>query len=734
MSLLPVTVQPPRARTDVSNNTPDRQASDNAGTFATSLASARADDTRASSAEYAANKARLASQQQRAHVQSALLNGAMRFAATRNDAPAVTQVPADVVASQPASELSGASVEDANVPAVTAACVAPTLNAASTTAPVAGETSESAPPVAVALDVSAAQSMPDLVSASVEEQAATTDVVPMVDSAMTNAATAAAMQLVATLPLVAAQVELADAPENAAEPKTVSTSNSADVALGADVMDAAARTSVASGLAASASAATVASNDATALVEDHFDAPASAAGAPQADVSGAAAQPATDSTTSNAAAATPSASTTAGGAPASTASTGSAPTKPTTTMRNADAASVERDVARLDPEFRDRLERVMDRMRQEFGHTVAIVETVRSQARQDALFAQGRTAPGPVVTWTKNSKHGKGLAADLVVDGQWQNPAGYARLAELAKQEGLRTLGARDPGHVELPVEGGVSGETLGNLLSDLQGEAGDPARQMRADVNAGADAESRASAMARVANVAQVARVATVSSVAKVADVARPGESARAGNSGNDAISPLAVSGPAPMAGATDLAGSMRVVTPASAVNMADRISQLMDLQATQAAKPLSSVLLRMDNANGIEDQIRIDTRGTSVDARLGLGNAQQAAALTDRLGELREALERRGLTADGVRVQATTATRNTDTATFSRASAPSLELAAMRAAADAQSQGNTRDQSSRDQAQREAFARDHSRHTPRPSTDDARQRSRREQPEDRR
>ena len=140
------------------------------------------------------------------------------------------------------------------------------------------------------------------------------------------------------------------------------------------------------------------------------------------------------------------------------------------------------------------------------------------------------------------------------------------------------------------------------------------------------------------------------------------------------------------------------------------------------------------MDNASGIEDQIRIDTRGTTVDARLGLGNAQQAAALTDRLGELREALERRGLTADGVRVQAASAPRAIDGTATARSVAPVFELAAMRAAADSQAHGNSRDQSARDQAQREAFARDHSRHTPRPSSDDARQRSRREQPEERR
>lgn len=45
-------------------------------------------------------------------------------------------------------------------------------------------------------------------------------------------------------------------------------------------------------------------------------------------------------------------------------------------------------------------------------------EGVRSQARQDALYAQGRTKPGPKVTWVTHSNHqvkadGLGHAVDL---------------------------------------------------------------------------------------------------------------------------------------------------------------------------------------------------------------------------------------------------------------------------------------------------------------------------------
>jgi len=49
-----------------------------------------------------------------------------------------------------------------------------------------------------------------------------------------------------------------------------------------------------------------------------------------------------------------------------------------------------------------------------------VLEGVRTPARQRELYAQGRTAPGPKVTWTLNSNHfvnpktGFGHAVDLV--------------------------------------------------------------------------------------------------------------------------------------------------------------------------------------------------------------------------------------------------------------------------------------------------------------------------------
>lgn len=63
---------------------------------------------------------------------------------------------------------------------------------------------------------------------------------------------------------------------------------------------------------------------------------------------------------------------------------------------------------------------------------------MRTPERQRQLYAQGRTAPGPIVTWTKTSNHfrnaktGFGHAVDLApfpID--WNDIARFDRLAAL---------------------------------------------------------------------------------------------------------------------------------------------------------------------------------------------------------------------------------------------------------------------------------------------------------------
>ena len=47
-----------------------------------------------------------------------------------------------------------------------------------------------------------------------------------------------------------------------------------------------------------------------------------------------------------------------------------------------------------------------------------VVQGLRTQAEQDAIYAQGRTTPGKIVSWTTDSEHVKGLAVDILrIDG-----------------------------------------------------------------------------------------------------------------------------------------------------------------------------------------------------------------------------------------------------------------------------------------------------------------------------
>ncbi|HOL44530.1 MAG TPA: M15 family metallopeptidase [Methanothrix sp.] len=51
----------------------------------------------------------------------------------------------------------------------------------------------------------------------------------------------------------------------------------------------------------------------------------------------------------------------------------------------------------------------------EAGIPFMLTCTLRTQAEQDALYAQGRTKPGPIVTWTRKSKHIEGRAFDIAI-------------------------------------------------------------------------------------------------------------------------------------------------------------------------------------------------------------------------------------------------------------------------------------------------------------------------------
>lgn len=73
----------------------------------------------------------------------------------------------------------------------------------------------------------------------------------------------------------------------------------------------------------------------------------------------------------------------------------------------------------------------------------SVLEGVRTLERQRELYAQGRTAPGKVVTWTMKSKHIDGKAVDLVpYPLDWDDLSKFDKISkamfQAAKEQGVK--------------------------------------------------------------------------------------------------------------------------------------------------------------------------------------------------------------------------------------------------------------------------------------------------------
>lgn len=123
------------------------------------------------------------------------------------------------------------------------------------------------------------------------------------------------------------------------------------------------------------------------------------------------------------------------------------------------STDIDRDWARLQPQFRHRLLTLLDIARERHGYEVVLLEGYRSPARQAQLAALG---PATTLATPERSRHQAGLAADLafVREGRlllserdpWTLQA-YRHLGEIATTLGLQWGGEwsslRDLGHVE---------------------------------------------------------------------------------------------------------------------------------------------------------------------------------------------------------------------------------------------------------------------------------------------
>lgn len=90
---------------------------------------------------------------------------------------------------------------------------------------------------------------------------------------------------------------------------------------------------------------------------------------------------------------------------------------------------------------------------------VFITETYRSQARQNYLYEQGRTRPGQVVTWTRNSNHTSRRAWDIAVapPRNLYDISTLSKVGAIAKKLGITwggywPVGQYDAPHFEIPT------------------------------------------------------------------------------------------------------------------------------------------------------------------------------------------------------------------------------------------------------------------------------------------
>ncbi|MCR1900102.1 M15 family metallopeptidase [Irregularibacter muris] len=107
--------------------------------------------------------------------------------------------------------------------------------------------------------------------------------------------------------------------------------------------------------------------------------------------------------------------------------------------RNESSTEIIKDLDELSPKTKELALEFLERC-EENGLDVRITETYRTQARQDILYEQGRTTPGLVVTWTKNSKHTKRRAFDICKDNT-DDPYGdvefFRKCAQIGREVGL---------------------------------------------------------------------------------------------------------------------------------------------------------------------------------------------------------------------------------------------------------------------------------------------------------
>lgn len=122
-----------------------------------------------------------------------------------------------------------------------------------------------------------------------------------------------------------------------------------------------------------------------------------------------------------------------------------------------------RDITLLHPEVQNIIPKFLDECKNK-GLNVKITDTLRTKQEQDALYAQGRTTPGNIVTWVKYpySNHNWGMAFDICRnDGKgayYDTDGWFKKVAQIGKKYCLEWGGdwkdTPDKPHFELTKYG----------------------------------------------------------------------------------------------------------------------------------------------------------------------------------------------------------------------------------------------------------------------------------------
>ncbi|MEN6623394.1 MAG: M15 family metallopeptidase [Smithella sp.] len=102
-----------------------------------------------------------------------------------------------------------------------------------------------------------------------------------------------------------------------------------------------------------------------------------------------------------------------------------------------------------------------DKVMKSNGIDYILISTLRTKLEQESLYAQGRTKPGRIVTWTLNSKHLTGEAFDFVImnngkcDWSMSNREAWDTAVEIGKCLGLSQVvdskgRIKEYGHLQL--------------------------------------------------------------------------------------------------------------------------------------------------------------------------------------------------------------------------------------------------------------------------------------------